>query len=123
VEGDRGRLDTRIPAPSQPALRRGVSRGRPRRAQLGAGRRGPGSAIDEYERLLERPTRQPRAPEGHKRSEDPNYQRLLGLALANTDAACSILIRCRELNHDYAREAMEGGERSSAERTFRIYGS
>ena len=79
-------------------------------------------AIDEYERLLERPTRQPGAPEGHKRSEDPNYQRLLGLALANTDAAYSILIRCGELYHEYAREAMEGGERFSAERTFRIYG-
>jgi 3-hydroxy-9,10-secoandrosta-1,3,5(10)-triene-9,17-dione monooxygenase len=79
-------------------------------------------AIDEYERLLARPTRQAGAAEGGKRSEDPNYQRLLGLALANTDAAYSILIRCGELYHEYAREAMEGGERFGAERTFRIYG-
>jgi len=79
-------------------------------------------AIDEYERLLARPTRQAGAAAGRKRSDDPNYQRLLGLALANTDAAYSILIRCGELYHEYAREAMEGGERFGAERTFRIYG-
>ena len=79
-------------------------------------------AVDEYERLLSRPTRQATAAEGRKRSDDPNYQRLLGLALAYTDAAYSILIRCGELYHEYARQAMEEGEPFGEERTFRIYG-
>jgi 3-hydroxy-9,10-secoandrosta-1,3,5(10)-triene-9,17-dione monooxygenase len=79
-------------------------------------------AIDEYERLLERPSRQAAAAEGRKRSEDPNYQRLLGLALAYTDAAYSILMRCGELYHEYARLAMEESEPFDAERTFRLYG-
>jgi 3-hydroxy-9,10-secoandrosta-1,3,5(10)-triene-9,17-dione monooxygenase len=79
-------------------------------------------AIDEYERLLQRPTRQAGAAEGRRRSEDPNFQRLLGLALSYTDAAESILIRCGELYHAYAREAMEGGAPFGQERTFRIYG-
>jgi len=86
--------------------------------QVGAAR----GAIDEYERLLARPTREAGAAEGRLRSADPNFQRLLGLALANTDAAHSILIRCGELYHEYAREAMEGGERFGEERTFRLYG-
>ena len=79
-------------------------------------------AVDEYERLLERPTRQAAASEGRKRSADPNYQRLLGLALAYTDAAYSILMRCGDLYHEWARRAMEDGELFDAERTFRIYG-
>ena len=72
--------------------------------------------------MLGKPTRQAAAAEGRERSRDPNYQRVLGLALAYTDAAYSILIRCGELYHEYAREAMEGGEPFNAERTFRIYG-
>jgi 3-hydroxy-9,10-secoandrosta-1,3,5(10)-triene-9,17-dione monooxygenase len=80
------------------------------------------AAVDEYERLLGKPTRQAAAAEGRERARDPNYQRVLGLALAFTDAAYSILMRCGELYHDYAREAMEGGQPFGAERTFRIYG-
>jgi 3-hydroxy-9,10-secoandrosta-1,3,5(10)-triene-9,17-dione monooxygenase len=79
-------------------------------------------AVDEYERLLERPTRPAAATEGRTRSEDPDYQRVLGLALAYTDAAHSILIRCGELYHEYARLAMEDGEPFNAEKTFRLYG-
>jgi 3-hydroxy-9,10-secoandrosta-1,3,5(10)-triene-9,17-dione monooxygenase len=79
-------------------------------------------AIDEYERLLARPTRSAGAAEGQTRSHDPNYQRLLGLALAYTDAAYSILLRCGDLYHRYARLAMTEGEPFDAERTFRIYG-
>jgi len=86
--------------------------------QVGAAK----GAVDEYERLLTRPTRQATAPEGRRRAEDPDYQRLLGLALAYTDAAESILLRCGELYHDYARAAMEDGEPFGEERTFRIYG-
>jgi 3-hydroxy-9,10-secoandrosta-1,3,5(10)-triene-9,17-dione monooxygenase len=79
-------------------------------------------AIDEYERLLARPTRQAGAAEGRTRAHDPNFQRILGLALAHTDAAYSILMRCGELYHHYAGRAMEHGEPFDAERTFRIYG-
>jgi 3-hydroxy-9,10-secoandrosta-1,3,5(10)-triene-9,17-dione monooxygenase len=79
-------------------------------------------AIDEYERLLARPTRQVGGVAGRSRAHDPDYQRILGLALAHTDAAYSILIRCGELYHEYAREAMEGGELFSEERALRIYG-
>jgi 3-hydroxy-9,10-secoandrosta-1,3,5(10)-triene-9,17-dione monooxygenase len=80
------------------------------------------AAVDEFERLLSRPTRQAGAFEGRNRTEDPNYQRVLGLALAYTDASYSILMRCGELYHEYARQAMEEGEPFSEERTFRIYG-
>jgi len=79
-------------------------------------------AIDEYERLLARPIRRDLTAGGPKRADDANYQRVLGLALAYTDAAFSVLIRCGELYHEYAREAMEGGEPFGDERTFRIYG-
>ena len=79
-------------------------------------------AIDEYERLMRRPTRRVAGTPGEERAHDPNYQRVLGLALSYTDAAESILIHCGELFHEYAREAMEGGRTFDAERTFRIYG-
>ena len=79
-------------------------------------------AIDEYERLMRRPTRQAAAAEGRTRVEDPDHQRILGLALSYTDAAESIVLRCGELFHDYARAAMEDGEPFGEERTFRLYG-
>jgi 3-hydroxy-9,10-secoandrosta-1,3,5(10)-triene-9,17-dione monooxygenase len=79
-------------------------------------------AIDEYERLLARPMRAVTATAERLRSHDPNFQRILGLALAHTDAAYSILVRCGELYHEYAAEAMGGGERFGSERTMRIYG-
>jgi 3-hydroxy-9,10-secoandrosta-1,3,5(10)-triene-9,17-dione monooxygenase len=79
-------------------------------------------AADEYERLMTRPTRRVAGSAAAERARDPNYQRVLGLALSYTDAAHSILIRCGELFHDYAREAMKGGRTFDAERTFRIYG-
>jgi 3-hydroxy-9,10-secoandrosta-1,3,5(10)-triene-9,17-dione monooxygenase len=79
-------------------------------------------AIDEYERLMQRPTRRVAGAPGKERAQDPNHQRVLGLALSYTDAAESILIHCGELFHEYAREAMEGGRTFDAERTFRIYG-
>jgi 3-hydroxy-9,10-secoandrosta-1,3,5(10)-triene-9,17-dione monooxygenase len=80
------------------------------------------AAVDEYERLLTRPTRQAGAAEGRSRSMDPDYQRILGLAYAYTDAAESILFRCADLYHEFSRLAMEEDDPFSAERTFRIYG-
>lgn len=81
------------------------------------------AAVDEYERIITaRKTVVPGAGEGRSRAEDANYQRCLGLALAHTDSAYSILERCGELYHVYAREAMEKSTPFSEERTFRIYG-
>jgi 3-hydroxy-9,10-secoandrosta-1,3,5(10)-triene-9,17-dione monooxygenase len=81
------------------------------------------AAVDEYERIITaRKSWIPSVGEGPSRSEDPNYQRCLGLGLAYTDAAYSIVERCGELYIEYAREAMEGGEPFSEERGFRIYG-
>jgi 3-hydroxy-9,10-secoandrosta-1,3,5(10)-triene-9,17-dione monooxygenase len=79
-------------------------------------------AVDEYERLMTRPTRRVAGKPGSERSHDPNYQRILGLALAYTDAAHSILMQSGALFHEYAAEAMQGGRTFDAERTFRIYG-
>jgi alkylation response protein AidB-like acyl-CoA dehydrogenase len=69
-----------------------------------------------------RPTNAAGAGDGLPRSENADYQRLLGLAIAHTDAAESIVLRCDELYHAYAREAMEGDEPFAAERVFRLYG-
>jgi 3-hydroxy-9,10-secoandrosta-1,3,5(10)-triene-9,17-dione monooxygenase len=81
------------------------------------------AAVDEFERIITaRKTFIPSVGEGPSRSEDPNYQRCLGLGLAYTDAAYSILERCGDLYLDYARQAMEGGELFGEERGFRIYG-
>jgi 3-hydroxy-9,10-secoandrosta-1,3,5(10)-triene-9,17-dione monooxygenase len=80
------------------------------------------AAVDEYERMLGKPTRQAAASEGRERARDPNYQRVLGLALGYTDAAYAILMQCADLYHEYAREAMEDGRTFDAERTFRVYG-
>jgi 3-hydroxy-9,10-secoandrosta-1,3,5(10)-triene-9,17-dione monooxygenase len=80
------------------------------------------AAVDEYERLiLSRNTASLTGP-GSPRAEDQDYQRCLGLGLAYTDAAYSILVRTGDLYLEYARRAAENGERFDAEKTFRIYG-
>jgi 3-hydroxy-9,10-secoandrosta-1,3,5(10)-triene-9,17-dione monooxygenase len=81
------------------------------------------AAVDEFERIITaRRTFIPSVGEGRSRSENPDYQRCLGLALAYTDAAYSIVERCGELYHEYARDAMEGDDLFGEERGFRIYG-
>jgi alkylation response protein AidB-like acyl-CoA dehydrogenase len=80
------------------------------------------AAVDEYERLLTRPTRKVAGQPGPERARDPHHQRVLGLALAYTDAARSIVERCSQLVSEYAREAMTGGRTFDNERTFRLYG-
>jgi 3-hydroxy-9,10-secoandrosta-1,3,5(10)-triene-9,17-dione monooxygenase len=82
------------------------------------------AAVDEFERLITgRKTMGLGVAGGTKvRSEDANYQRCLGLGLAYTDAAYSIVERCGELYYDYARLAMEEGDPFSEERAFRMYG-
>ena len=59
---------------------------------------------------------------GRLRSHDVDYQRCLGLGLSYADAAYSILERCGELYHDYARRSMEDHDPFTDERAYRIYG-
>ncbi len=82
------------------------------------------AAVDEFERLItgRKVTGIGVDGGGKTRAEDVDYQRCLGLGLAYTDAAYAILERCGQLYHDYAREAMEGGERFGEERGYRLYG-
>ena len=78
------------------------------------------AAVDEFERIIGGRTTLPGST--RLRSEDVDYQRCLGLGLAYTDAAYSIVERCGELYHEYGRAAMEGGELFSEERSYRLYG-
>jgi 3-hydroxy-9,10-secoandrosta-1,3,5(10)-triene-9,17-dione monooxygenase len=81
------------------------------------------AAVDEFERLItKRRTWTPSVGDGPARSENKDYQRCLGLGIAYTDAASSIVERCGELYMDHAREAMVGGRPIDEERGFRIYG-
>ena len=80
-------------------------------------------AVDEFERIITaRRTWTPSVGDGPSRAENKDYQRCLGLGIAYTDAAYSIVERCGELYLDHARDAMEGGTPISEERGFRIYG-
>jgi 3-hydroxy-9,10-secoandrosta-1,3,5(10)-triene-9,17-dione monooxygenase len=82
------------------------------------------AAVDEFERMIT--ARKTMgigvdAP-GRLRSEDVDYQRCLGLGIAYTDAAFSILERCGQRYLEYARLAMEEDDPFSDERAYRIYG-
>jgi 3-hydroxy-9,10-secoandrosta-1,3,5(10)-triene-9,17-dione monooxygenase len=80
-------------------------------------------AVDEFERIItQRRTFTPSVGDGPARSENANYQRCLGLGIAYTDAAESILERCGDLYLEHARDAMEHGVPLDEERGFRIYG-
>jgi 3-hydroxy-9,10-secoandrosta-1,3,5(10)-triene-9,17-dione monooxygenase len=82
------------------------------------------AAVDEFERIITgRKTMGVGvdAP-GPLRSEHVDYQRCLGLGLAYGDAAFSILERCGQLYHEYARLAMEEADAFSEERAYRMYG-
>jgi 3-hydroxy-9,10-secoandrosta-1,3,5(10)-triene-9,17-dione monooxygenase len=80
-------------------------------------------AVDEFERIITaRRTWTPGVGEGASRAENSDYQRCLGLGLAYTDAAYSIVERCGELYMEHARLAMEDGDPVSEEKGFRIYG-
>jgi 3-hydroxy-9,10-secoandrosta-1,3,5(10)-triene-9,17-dione monooxygenase len=81
------------------------------------------AAVDEFERIITaRRTWTPSVGEGPARSENKDYQRCLGLGIAYTDAAESILDHCGELYLEHARDAMERGVPISEERGFRVYG-
>jgi 3-hydroxy-9,10-secoandrosta-1,3,5(10)-triene-9,17-dione monooxygenase len=82
------------------------------------------AAVDEFERLITGRKVMAMGVEGggRLRSEDVDYQRCLGLGLAYTDSAYSILERCGDLYHEYARRAMEDADLFGEERAYRIYG-
>jgi 3-hydroxy-9,10-secoandrosta-1,3,5(10)-triene-9,17-dione monooxygenase len=80
-------------------------------------------AVDEFERIITaRRTWTPSVGDGPTRSENKDYQRCLGLGIAYTDAAYSIVERCGELYMEHARRAMEEGDPVNEERGFRVYG-
>jgi 3-hydroxy-9,10-secoandrosta-1,3,5(10)-triene-9,17-dione monooxygenase len=80
-------------------------------------------AVDEFERIITaRRTFTPSVGEGPSRAENKDYQRCLGLGIAYTDAAQSILERCGDLYLEHATDAMERGIPLTEERGFRIYG-
>jgi len=80
-------------------------------------------AVDEFERIITaRRTWTPSVGDGPTRAENKDYQRCLGLGIAYTDAAYSIVERCGELYMEHGRLAMEEGEPVDEERGFRIYG-
>ena len=115
-------LDTRLRAARQPALRRRLRRVRDGRAELRPGRERAGGGRRVRADHHRTTDVVPSVGEGTSRSENPNYQRCLGLGLAYTDAAYSIVERCGELYTEYARLAMEEGDLFGEERAFRIYG-
>ncbi len=81
------------------------------------------AAVDEFERIITaRRTWTPSVGDGPARSENSDYQRCLGLGIAYTDAAESILERCGDLYLEHGRDAMERGIPISEERGFRMYG-
>jgi 3-hydroxy-9,10-secoandrosta-1,3,5(10)-triene-9,17-dione monooxygenase len=79
--------------------------------------------VDEFERIITaRRTWTPSVGDGASRAENKDYQRCLGLGLAYTDAAYSIVERCGELYMEHSRQAMQDGIPVDEERGFRIYG-
>jgi 3-hydroxy-9,10-secoandrosta-1,3,5(10)-triene-9,17-dione monooxygenase len=82
------------------------------------------AAVDEFERLVTGRKVMGVGVDagGRLRSEDVDYQRCLGLGLAYTDAAYSIMERCGELYHEYAGRAMDGVDPFGDEKAYRMYG-
>jgi 3-hydroxy-9,10-secoandrosta-1,3,5(10)-triene-9,17-dione monooxygenase len=80
------------------------------------------AAVDEYERLLVGKKTFSITNEGTPKIDDPNYQRCLGLALAWTDAAYSILVQTGEQYIEYSRLSVEEDDPFTEEKAQRIYG-
>ena len=80
------------------------------------------AAIDEFEGLLEGKRTISITGHGVLKAEEPNYQRCLGLALAWTDSAYSILVQVGDLYEEYSRRAVEEGDPFTEELVQRIYG-
>jgi 3-hydroxy-9,10-secoandrosta-1,3,5(10)-triene-9,17-dione monooxygenase len=80
------------------------------------------AAIDEFERLLPGKRTVSITSAGALKTEEPNYQRCLGLALAWVDSAYSILLRTGDLYLEYSRRAVEDGDPFTEEKSLRLYG-
>jgi 3-hydroxy-9,10-secoandrosta-1,3,5(10)-triene-9,17-dione monooxygenase len=80
--------------------------------------------VDDFERIITGRKTMGLGVDGglRLRSHDVNYQRCLGLGLAYTDAAYSVIERCGQLYDEYARAAMEDGDPFSDEKAYRMYG-
>jgi 3-hydroxy-9,10-secoandrosta-1,3,5(10)-triene-9,17-dione monooxygenase len=79
-------------------------------------------AVDEFERLLEGRRTISITNAGVPKTEEPNYQRSLGLALAWTDSAFAIIVHTGDLYLEYSRAAVEDGDPFSEEKVQRLYG-
>jgi 3-hydroxy-9,10-secoandrosta-1,3,5(10)-triene-9,17-dione monooxygenase len=80
------------------------------------------AAIDEFERMLPGKRTVSLTNAGVLKTEEPNYQRCLGLSLAWADSAYSILVQVGDLYLDYARRAVEEGDPFTEEKSLRLYG-
>jgi 3-hydroxy-9,10-secoandrosta-1,3,5(10)-triene-9,17-dione monooxygenase len=80
------------------------------------------AAVDEFERLIDGKKTISITGDGVLKTEEHNYQRCLGLAMAWTDSAYSIQERVGELYMEYARRQAEQGEPFTDEKGLRLYG-
>jgi len=77
------------------------------------------AALDEYESILR--TRNTYTPPIVPRFQSHDFQRNFGLALANVDAAESVVLHSAETFMELCRRGVEGGEPFSANEDMRLY--
>jgi 3-hydroxy-9,10-secoandrosta-1,3,5(10)-triene-9,17-dione monooxygenase len=77
------------------------------------------AALDEYESILR--TRSTYTPPIIPRYQSHDFQRNFGLALANVDAAESVVLHAAETYMELCRRGVEGGEPFSALEDMRLY--
>ncbi len=80
------------------------------------------AAVDEYERLIDGKRTVSITMSGLLKPEEPDYQRSLGLAMAWTDSAYSIMLQVGDLYVDWSRRAVEEGDPFTQEKMLRLYG-
>ncbi len=80
------------------------------------------AATDEFERLIDGKRTVSLTMNGLLKAEEADYQRCLGLALAWTDSAYSIILRAGDLYLDWSRRAVEDGDPFTQEKMLRLYG-
>jgi 3-hydroxy-9,10-secoandrosta-1,3,5(10)-triene-9,17-dione monooxygenase len=80
------------------------------------------AALDEYAATIANRTTMVMSGRGRRRSEDRDFQRILGLALSYTDAAYGIMVHSGDLYMEYARRGVHAADPFSQEKTMRLYG-
>jgi 3-hydroxy-9,10-secoandrosta-1,3,5(10)-triene-9,17-dione monooxygenase len=80
------------------------------------------AALDDYAATIATRTTMVMSGRGRRRSEDRDFQRILGLALSYTDAAYGIMVHTGDLYMEYARRGVEAGDPFSQAKTMRLYG-